>query len=131
MEVIRGPLPVSVSLDDQWGMKTRFTAVTPKKAGVRSWAYSSVMAPFLSSSWKPKLSLWMSSRVMSRPRSFQGRDQWYFHRVIRLTNSVFFLGKSDLIPAGVPTTTKITVPERSPDYTRVEHTSTVLLAFWV
>ncbi|KAF4697114.1 hypothetical protein FOZ60_011787 [Perkinsus olseni] len=94
MEVLKGPLPVRVSLSDKWGMKTRFTALTPKKAGLLVETETLIV------------------------------DELAGDAVLRLTNSLFFLGKTDLDAAGSPSKIKIAVPDdQQPDHTITEQTS--------
>ncbi|KAF4707043.1 hypothetical protein FOZ62_005245, partial [Perkinsus olseni] len=94
MEVLKGPLPVSVSVGDKWGMKTRFTALTPKKAGLLVETETLIV------------------------------DELAGDEVLRLTNSLFFLGKTDLAAAGNPSKIKVAVPEdQQPEHTITERTS--------
>ncbi|KAF4676205.1 hypothetical protein FOL47_006596 [Perkinsus chesapeaki] len=95
MEVLKAPLPTSVVGSQKWGMKSRFTALTPKKAGLLAEMETFIM------------------------------DESTGEEVLRLTNSLFFLGKSDLSPAGSPSTLKVTIPDQAPNYTVSDQASCI------
>mmetsp|Transcript_6800 Transcript_6800/g.5807 ORF Transcript_6800/g.5807 Transcript_6800/m.5807 type:complete len:320 (-) Transcript_6800:59-1018(-) len=94
MEVLKAPLPTAVA-SQKWGMKSRFTALTPKKAGLLAEMETLIV------------------------------DESTGEEVLRLTNSLFFLGKSELSPAGIPNSVKVTIPDQSPDYTVSDATSAI------